>query len=48
MIRKNNTIIRKCKVVNSDFNGIQFAGNNILVKKNFIDSFCMIKDDGGG
>jgi len=30
------------------YNGIQFNGNNTIVKNNFIDTFCLIKGDGGG
>lgn len=47
-ITGNNNIVKKNRVVNSGYNGIEFAGDNILVEKNFVDSFCVIKDDGGG
>lgn len=44
----NNTVIKKCKIVNTGYNGIQFGGDNVIIENNFIDSFCTIKDDGGG
>ncbi|MEJ7683886.1 MAG: Ig-like domain-containing protein [Segetibacter sp.] len=36
------------QVINSGYVGIQMNGNNVTVKNNYIDSFCSIKDDGGG
>lgn len=44
----NNTVITKNKVINSGYNGIEFIGNNVLIEKNFVDTFCTVKDDGGG
>lgn len=44
----NNAIIRNCSVVNSGYHGIYFNGNNALVENNFVDSYCIVKDDGGG
>jgi hypothetical protein len=32
----------------SGYNGIAFTGNNALIEKNLVDSFCITKDDGGG
>ena len=44
------TTIKNCSVINTGFNGINFAGSgdNVLVENNFVDTFCKIKDDGGG
>jgi parallel beta-helix repeat protein len=36
------------RVVNSGYNGIKFMGNHVLVENNYVDSFCLLKDDGGG
>lgn len=36
----NNTIR------NFGYNGICFQGNNNIIKNNFLDSFCFVKDDG--
>jgi parallel beta-helix repeat protein len=47
-IRGNNTTITNCTVINTGFNGINFSGDNVLVEHNFVDTFCMIKDDGAG
>ncbi|MFT3932608.1 MAG: T9SS type A sorting domain-containing protein [Chitinophagaceae bacterium] len=44
----DNNIIQKCSVINSGLNGINFEGNNNTVTRNFVDSFCLNKDDGGG
>jgi len=35
-------------IVNTGYNAIAFYGNNILVKNNYIDTYCVILDDGGG
>ncbi|MFD2937247.1 carbohydrate-binding protein [Spirosoma flavum] len=43
------TVIKNCSVINTGYNGINFSGgDNILVEHNFVDTFCTIKDDGGG
>lgn len=44
----DNITVTNCHVVNSGYNGIQFSGNHAFIKGNFVDSFCLIKDDGGG
>ena len=36
------------RVLKCGYNGITFAGDNCTIKNNFIDSFCTVKDDGGG
>jgi hypothetical protein len=43
-----NINITNNRVVNTGYNGIQFIGNNVLVEHNYVDSFCTVKDDGGG
>lgn len=47
-IAGNNTTITNNVVRNTGFNAVNFSGNDVLVEHNFIDSFCRIKDDGGG
>jgi parallel beta-helix repeat protein len=44
----DNLTITNNRVTNSGFNGIAFLGNNVLVERNYVDTFCTIKDDGGG
>jgi hypothetical protein len=44
----NNTTITDCTVRKSGFNGIGFDGDNVFVARNFVDSSCLVKDDGGG
>ncbi len=36
------------QVINSGFFGITFWGDNAVIKNNYIDTFCFIKDDGAG
>ena len=41
--------ITNCSIINSGYNAIDFSGGeNTLVENNFIDTYCKIKDDGGG
>ena len=35
------------QVIKSGYIGIQFGGDYSVVKNNYIDSFCFVKDDGG-
>ena len=41
-------LVQNNSVINTGFNGIQFSGNHTVVKNNFIDTYCLIKSDGGG
>ncbi len=43
-----NNVVRNCRVLNSGYSGIQFLGDNVLIENNFINTFCTLKDDGGG
>lgn len=36
------------RVINTGYIGIDFGGDNVLVKNNLVDSFCVVKGDGGG
>ncbi len=36
------------RIFNSGYNGIAFNGDKVLIERNLVDSFCLIKDDGGG
>lgn len=44
----NNIVVRLTKVLISGFNAIYFEGSDVLIEKNLIKDFCLIKDDGGG
>ena len=44
----NGTTVKNCVIAQSGWQGIEFMGSNVLIEQNFIDSFCMVKDDGGG
>lgn len=48
MVYGDSTTITNNKVVNTGYTGIEFIGNNVLVEHNYVDSFCTVKDDGGG
>jgi len=43
-----NILVQNNSIIKTGFNGIQFRGNHIVIKNNFIDTFCLIKSDGGG
>jgi len=36
------------KVIETGYTGIGFNGNKTIVKNNYIHSFCLVKNDGGG
>lgn len=35
-------------IKNSGYNGIEWYGDNVLIQNNLVDSFCLVRDDGGG
>jgi parallel beta-helix repeat protein len=43
-----NSIIRNNSVINTGYVPISFQGTNVTIVNNFIDTFCFVKDDGGG
>ncbi|MBS1958326.1 MAG: right-handed parallel beta-helix repeat-containing protein [Bdellovibrionales bacterium] len=43
-----NSLIQFNTVVNSGYIGISFVGPNSTVTHNYVDRFCILKDDGGG
>lgn len=44
----DKSLIEFNEIKNSGYNGIEFQGDSIVIRNNFIDSFCLIKSDGGG
>jgi len=44
----NNSVIEYNKLRNIGYNGIRYSGNNITIKNNYLNTFCIIKEDGGG
>ncbi len=44
----SKSIIENNVVKNSGYIGIGFEGDSTIIKNNFVDSFCVIKSDGGG
>ncbi|WP_114751718.1 malectin domain-containing carbohydrate-binding protein [Pleomorphovibrio marinus] len=44
----NDNLIEDNHIFNSGYNGVYFGGDRTLVQYNFIDTFCFVKDDGGG
>ncbi len=44
----SNSIVEYNEIRNTGYIGIHFIGDNAVIKNNVIDSFCMIKSDGGG
>ncbi len=43
-----NAKIEKNNIDSTGYNGIYFGGNSASVKNNFINNFCLTKDDGAG
>lgn len=43
-----NGLIEQNSITNSGYSGIYFSGNNMVVKNNYIDGYCLVKDDGAG
>ena len=41
-------LIRKNNVDSTGYSGIQFQGSGVTVDSNFVNYFCLVKDDGGG
>lgn len=41
-------VITNNRVINSGYNAIDWTGDGALVEKNLVDTYCTIKDDGGG
>lgn len=44
----NNSIIEYNQIINTGYIGITFNGDYVTIKNNFIDNFCITKDDGSG
>jgi parallel beta-helix repeat protein len=44
----NNSAIKNNTIINTGYVPISFQGTNVTVENNFIDTFCTVKDDGGG
>ena len=47
-VNGDNLIVKNCNISNIGYNGITFDGDDALIENNLIDTFCTIKDDGGG
>ncbi len=44
----NNSTVQYNELDSIGYSGIVFYGTSILIKNNFINYFCLLKDDGGG
>ena len=44
----SGNLVEYNEVLNTGYSGIFFSGNNAVIKNNFINNFCLTKDDGGG
>jgi hypothetical protein len=44
----SNSVIEYNEIRNTGYNGIDFKGDNVIIKNNFIETFCTVKSDGGG
>lgn len=41
-------LVKYNRVIRSGWHGIYFEGDNCIIEKNFVDSVCFVKNDGGG
>ncbi|GEO08749.1 right-handed parallel beta-helix repeat-containing protein [Segetibacter aerophilus] len=46
-INGETTTVKNSIIIKVGYNAINFNGSNALIEKNFIDSSCLVKDDGG-
>jgi len=44
----NGIAIQNNSITNSGYIGISWQGDNVSIKNNFINTFCTLRDDGGG
>ena len=44
----SNSNIELNEIDHTGYIGISFKGSSVLIKNNFVDSVCILKDDGGG
>jgi hypothetical protein len=44
----SNVQVLNNRVINSGYNALEWYGDDVNIKYNFIDSFCSVRDDGGG
>ena len=47
-VASDNSLVEYNEVINTGYVGIRFGGNNTIVNNNFINNYCLLKDDGGG
>ncbi len=47
-VNGDNVIIENNKVDSSGYAAILFSGNSVIIRNNFVNYFCLLKDDGGG
>ncbi len=48
LIRSDGIIIEYNNIINTGYIPVAFYGEGSIVKNNFINNFCSVKDDGGG
>ena len=46
--RGEGILIQNNTIINSGYVGIMWQGDNVAIKYNFVDTFCTLRDDGGG
>lgn len=47
-VNGNSLLVEYNRVDSTGYNAIEFQGNDVLIKNNFVTNFCNYKDDGGG
>jgi len=48
MVFGNRPVVKYNRITNTGYIGCYFYGDSSIVKYNYVDTFCYIKDDGGG
>jgi len=48
LLVRDNSITEYNSIVNAGYNGIAFSGGNCTINRNYIDSVCIVTDDGAG
>src|SRR5690606_11496551 len=46
-VASDNSLVEYNEILNTGYVGIRFGGNNTVIKNNYINNFCLLKDDGG-
>ncbi len=46
--KANKAIVQNCSVTNSGYVAIEWQGSDVVIKYNYVNKFCSVRDDGAG